>query len=238
MKKLHRLFVTGVFAVTAYSAPMVAAQDIMSDLEVAAYVDLVSDYRFRGISMTNKKPTAQGGIDLGLNGFYAGAWASGLNKTYTGADTEIDLVAGYGFDMSETVSASVGYIYYGYVGGSDLDFHEINATLSATIADVSWGLGIYYSPSQSNLGDEDNTYLQATAEYPLPDTNWSFNAAIGYETGFFPDALVGGSKWDYSVGTSYAFNDHFSASLSLMDTNRGATREAGTTVLLTIGASF
>ena len=35
----------------------------------------VSDYRFRGVSQTNKKPAVQGGLDLALkNGLSFGTW--------------------------------------------------------------------------------------------------------------------------------------------------------------------
>src|SRR3546814_3220400 len=55
-----------------------------SAFDISANVSLTSDYRFRGISLSDKGPAIQGGVDIGHDsGFFGGGWASSI------ADTEI-----------------------------------------------------------------------------------------------------------------------------------------------------
>ena len=59
---------------TAPAAPAAAASEpAKSDWTVAGNAGLFSDYRFRGISQTDKRPALQGGIDIShASGFYVG----------------------------------------------------------------------------------------------------------------------------------------------------------------------
>src|SRR5690606_34110216 len=65
---------------------------------LSANFSLVSDYRFRGISQTDKKPGIQGGFDYShASGFYVGNWnASVTTDSYNGgAGLEMDFYAGF-----------------------------------------------------------------------------------------------------------------------------------------------
>ena len=54
--------------------------DPPSDFTFSGYVQGVSDYRFRGYSLSGGDPALQGTINLNhSSGFYAGAWASSLD---------------------------------------------------------------------------------------------------------------------------------------------------------------
>jgi len=81
---------------------------------------LVSDYRFRGISQTDKHPAGQGGFDLALkSGLYVGTWTSNVSQwTATGASQEIDLYGGYKGTLPMDVGFDVGYIAYRYPGNT------------------------------------------------------------------------------------------------------------------------
>src|SRR6478672_1722854 len=71
------------FAQTATPAPAPEP-----DYTLAANVGAVTDYRFRGISQTSKKPAIQGGLDFAhKSGAYLGAWASNVRwvKDFNGA---------------------------------------------------------------------------------------------------------------------------------------------------------
>ena len=57
--------------------------------ETTANIALVSDYVFRGVSLSDNGPAIQGGFDWSSEMLYAGAWASSLSE-----DMEIDLYAG------------------------------------------------------------------------------------------------------------------------------------------------
>ena len=83
-----------------------------------ANVNIVSDYRFRGIDQTWGQPAVQAGADWsGANGLYTGTWLSNVSgNSYPGSSLELDLYAGYngkvGDDWTWTVGA-YGYLYPG-----------------------------------------------------------------------------------------------------------------------------
>ena len=83
-------------------------------------VNIVSDYRFRGIDQTWGKPAVQGGADLALaNGLYAGVWASNVSgNSYPGGSLEMDLYAGYNGKLNDDVSYTVGGYGYVYPGAN------------------------------------------------------------------------------------------------------------------------
>lgn len=48
----------------------------------SAYVSVVSDYRFRGISQTFRRPALQAGVDCAPGrGFYVGTWGASIYGT-------------------------------------------------------------------------------------------------------------------------------------------------------------
>ena len=81
-----------------------------SFLTATANVNVVSDYRFRGIDQTWGKPAVQGGADLVLaNGLYAGVWASNVSgNSYPGGSLEMDYYAGYNGKFNDDFGYTVG----------------------------------------------------------------------------------------------------------------------------------
>jgi uncharacterized protein (TIGR02001 family) len=63
---------------------------------VSGSVSLVSDYSFRGLAQSNRKPALQGGIEYAsAGGFYAGAWGSSISwlsdgQTDISSNVELD----------------------------------------------------------------------------------------------------------------------------------------------------
>ena len=99
----------------AASAP--AAAEVKSDWTITGNAGLFSDYRFRGISQTNKKPAFQGGFDIGhASGFYVGNWNSNVDSAlYNGANIEMDFYGGYKMTAGH-VTLDFGALYYYYPG--------------------------------------------------------------------------------------------------------------------------
>ncbi len=93
-------------------------------VELSANVALVSDYRFRGISQTDKKAAIQGGFDASFEpGFYVGTWASSIDfgDVTDGSGSygtmEIDYYAGWTGPIGDSdFGIDVGYMYYQYPG--------------------------------------------------------------------------------------------------------------------------
>lgn len=81
---------------------------------------IVSDYRFRGVSQTDKKPAGQGGFDIAhKSGLYLGTWTSNVSQwTAAGASQEVDLYGGYKGTLPMDVGFDVGYIAYQYPGNT------------------------------------------------------------------------------------------------------------------------
>ena len=100
---------------TLVLAPQARAADAAAPFATAtANVNLVSDYRFRGIDQTWGKPAVQGGADLALaNGLYAGVWASNVSgNSYPGGSLELDYYAGYNGKIDDFGYTAGGYGYY------------------------------------------------------------------------------------------------------------------------------
>lgn len=163
---------------------------------------VVSDYRFRGYSLSDERPAVQGGLTISTpSGLYAYGWAStideyGADLDGRGATVEIDLGFGYatslgGFDLD------VSAVRYVYPGGRDVEFWEIPASASRSVGDWTLTLGGAYVPKQDNTGG-DNTYVFAGADWALPTARpVTLSLRVGREDGAFAD-----DKTDWSLGAS------------------------------------
>ena len=176
-------------------------------------IDLVSDYRFRGISLSNSGPALQSGIEAEANGFYAGVWASTIAR-FAGTKSELDIYGGWrgavgGFDVD------AGVVTYLYPRGDGTKYAELQASVGRTIGPVEVKAGGYYAPSQKHIGT-DNLYLYADLRAGLPNTPLTFTAGIGYEDG----SLAGpdGKKLDWSLGTEIAM-EKFTIGLKYVDSD-------------------
>lgn len=197
------------------------AQDEQPDeepaIELSANISVVSDYRFRGISASDRDPAIQGGIDVTAgSGWFAGIWASSIAE-YGGADAEVDLYVGYGneiggFEYSVTANA------YLYPDGQDVNYGEFQANLSKTLGPVKLGAEVAYVPNQKNI-QTDNIYLGMSLDVPLSKTPFTLRSRGGYEDGFY------NSKWDWEVGVAFE-KDWGVVSLSALGTNYSGALEA------------
>lgn len=180
-------------------------------LDVSVTATVVSDYRFRGVSLSDRDPAAQGSVDLTWNGFYAGAWASSIART---ADTnvELDLYAGYA-GSAGPIEYEVGAIAYLYPGGSgDATIYEGTASLSYTLGPATAKLTANYAPDQENLAG-DNLYVSGELRAGIPTTPVTIFAQLGRERGSFY-----GRKWDWSLGLEVT-RGPFTAGIAYVDTN-------------------
>ena len=207
---------TALLSALVLAAPSASAQDAggLSEIDVSFNVTGVSEYRFRGLSLSDFDPAAQGSVEASLGGFTVGAWASSLSNSVTGADTEIDLYGSYGFDLGNGWSANVGGTAYLFAGGNDLDYYEISAGFGYENEDYSAGFGVAYVPTQDNAANTDNIYFFSDVSFGVAE-NLSLSLHGGFEDGAF-----GNDKVDWSVMAEYTFK---AATLSVgyVDTNRG-----------------
>ncbi|MEI5685540.1 MULTISPECIES: TorF family putative porin [Sphingomonas] len=225
------LAATTLAAVTSMPA---AAQDTAPPkaVTVSGNVALVSDYRLRGVSQTDKEGAVQGGITIAHeSGVYVGTWASNLAGwgTFGGSNMELDLIGGYKHAISGG-AIDVGLTWYMYPGGaSKTDFAEPYAKLSGTIGPVNLLAGVAYAPKQEALGKwynsgadyatgvpnrpgkkNDNLYLWGDFASAIPTTPFTAKAHIGYSkgnSGLGPNGTSvapTGEYWDWLLGADYA----------------------------------
>ncbi len=132
------------------------------DYTVSYNLGVVTDYRYRGISQSARKPALQGGIDYAhKNGFYLGGWASTITwikdssvpplATAKGP-VELDLYGGYKGAINDTFSYDVGALQYWYVGNSFKNITGTNANTLELYGALSAGPGtLKYSHSLTDL---------------------------------------------------------------------------------------
>ncbi len=145
-------------------------------LKVGVTPAIASDYLFRGISQTRNNWAYQGTLDIQHeSGVYVGAFLSNakfLANPYNDARQELDLLAGYRFELAG-VSLDVGYIAYLYPGqdkapGGQLnEFQEVGVRGSYTIDPVKLGLSFFYSPNFFGRSG-DGYYVEGAADVTLP----------------------------------------------------------------------
>ena len=252
MKFSHSMYALALVA-SAYAAPA-AAQDAAPEPAASPFTinggaTLVSDYRFRGISQTNRKPAVQGSFTVGhASGFYATVWGSSIDDyVAAGSDQEIDLVAGYKTTLGGT-TVDVGATYYLYPGaccGTDTNFIEPYVAVSQTFGVISAKVLAAYAPKQKGLsignGSEDSFYLAGDLTTTIPNTSFGVAAHLGHSFG--PSYLtIGKGYTDWSIGGTYAIKN-LSLGLSYVDTNKslaGPTGKnlSGSGVVASIGVAF
>lgn len=204
------------------------------DFTVTTTIGGVSDYRFRGISLSGEEPALQGSLEAAhSSGFYAGAWASTLGDSGS-ADVEVDLYGGWSGDVG-AATLDVGLLGYVYPDGSNLDYLEIYGSAGWTLGPATATLGVNYAPDQKNVAGDDNLYLYGDLAAGIPTTPVTLRAHLGYEDGGFggPD----GDKIDWSLGAEYALGPVVLGA-AYVDTDIGGLDEADATVVFSLTASF
>lgn len=207
------------------------AGPISLDFTLAA----LTDYRFRGLSLSGKDPEITAEIDVAHeSGLYATVWASNvaLDGDGKGNDAEIDFIGGFSKDVGN-VNFDVGIIYYTYVDHSDFNYYDLLASVTVPVGKASVTVGGAYAPKQGNIGDQDNSYVYIKGDMPIGDSPLSVHGTFGYEDGAFAD-----HKKDWALGASYDLGGGFSASLDYIDTAHALTPLGDATAVFSISKSF
>src|SRR3546814_1443546 len=113
---------TTLFRSLLSSAPAFAQEEPAGPVTVTGSVGLVSDYRFRGVSQSDRGMAIQGGITATHeSGFYVGTWGSNLGGwgRFGGANMERDLVAGYPAALGEGNKGDIGLNWDMYPSGAE-----------------------------------------------------------------------------------------------------------------------
>ena len=221
------------FAQTAPDAAAAtpAAAAPASPWAFTANVGLFSDYRFRGISQTDKKPALQGGFDLGhSSGLYIGNWNSNVDSAfYNGANIEMDFYGGYKHAFDGGFGLDLGVIYYYYPnsgsnpgGSTKIDNTELylGAGYGPVTLKYSYAVSDFFGAPDSS----GSSYLDLGFSYDLGN-NFGVVAHYGYQwlkggavvTQINGDTANNISDW--KLGATYTI-DGWVIALSYIATNR------------------
>jgi uncharacterized protein (TIGR02001 family) len=237
-----------LLAASAMSTPALAQDAPSGPLTLSGGIDVVSDYRFRGISLSNEKVAVQPSLTLSHeSGFYVSTWGSSLPDSPLYGKFELDLIAGFSTELAPGTSVDLNATYYTYPGNRDWagpsDYVEFIGSLSHDIGPVSASGTVAYAPKQSSLGDNDNIYLNFGLSSGIPDTPVTLSANLGYTDGSLGGVSADGNYLDWSLGASFAA-DIFTFSVNYIDTDvkKTAVKAVDTlydpTVVFTLGVAF
>jgi len=203
------------------AAGMLAMAAAANAGDFSSTVTAVSDYDFRGVSLSATDPALQASVDFAAeNGFYAGAWVSNFDygSSYDG-DLELDLYGGFAGETGGGLGWDVGVVWYSYPGSSSsatkvkvYDYPEFYASISKGAFKLKqWYTDDY---SGSNL---DEMYTEVNASFELP-SGFTLNLHTGYNYGDGIKASFGKEFLDYSAGVTHGLG-HFTAGLKLTGTD-------------------
>ena len=210
-----------------------------SPYTLAGNLGIFSQYIFRGLTQTNRQPAVQGGFDFSHeSGFYAGTWLSNISwlkenasvpgaiaGTYGGGGSlEMDLYGGYKWNLPSDIVLDLGTLYYWYPG----DINTVAVTPAGTPKADTWEIYVApswkwlsakysYSIKSDTFGVKDSkgtTYLDLSANYPIPDSAFTLIAHWGWQK------YKGTDPRNATAGTVIQSNDTL---FSYKDVKLGAT---------------
>ncbi len=236
MTNIRKFVLASLVAASAISASPAFAEDAKDEdkgpIDVEFTLAAVSDYRFRGVSLSDKKLAIQPGVTVKHDsGVYVGLWGSNVADN-GGDDIELDVTIGIEKEFG-SVTGNVGMVSYVYPGASNLNYVEFMGGASAKLGPATVGANVAYAPKQANIGSQDNIYAGVTAEIPLGEMPVTLVGSFGIEDGAF-----GNSKRDWSVGADIDVTG-VTFGLRYIDTARTAGA-AGTdpTLVFSLSKSF
>lgn len=221
--KLHcATYMTGMAALAALASPAyaqtaAAPAEPKPDYTLTGNFGIYSQYIFRGLTQTDRKPAFQGGFDYAhASGFYLGTWGSNISWLHDagvvnhGASLEWDFYGGYRTTFADDWGVDAGVLYY-YYPGSYIDGVTRPDTTELYVAGSWKWLSLKYSHSVSNtfgVPDSHNSgYLDLSANYPLTDA-LTLNAHVGRQeyrgrtNGFDNSDTLNYTDW--KLGLTYA----------------------------------
>jgi uncharacterized protein (TIGR02001 family) len=243
----------GLFATPALAEEPAAPPPAIT---ITGGATLVSDYRFRGISQTDRNFAVQGTATIThSSGFYISFWGSSVDDYVTASGQghqELDLIAGYKKTIGGT-TIDFGALYYVYpktrLAGdrSSSNFIEPYFDISHTLGPVTAKATINYAPKQKALAldqigpKRDNVYLAGDLSAAIPHSPLGLTAHLGHTFG--PSWLsIGKGYTDWGLGATLTYKA-LSFGLQYVDTDGAFITPTGKNaskagVVGSVGVSF
>jgi len=243
---MKNLFAAAALVAGLLPVAAAAQEEAKPAVTISGSATIASDYRFRGVSQSDKEMAVQGGVTLTHeSGLYAGVWGSNLAGwgTFGGANMELDLIGGYKLPVTDNATLDVGLVWYMYPGGADeSDFAEPYVKLTGATGPATLTAGVAYAPKQPALANvsaapnsrgqkDDNLYLWGDGALAIGGTPLTAKAHIGYSDGnpgLGPNGTSvapTGRYWDWSLGMDATWRN-LMLNISYVDTDIGKAEAA------------
>ena len=218
-------FIASVFLAAASAAPVFATgAEPTPEFTFTGNAALSSEYIFRGIGQTDRKPAISGGVDLAhASGLYVGNWNSNISwlsdsNASVSSSIEMDFYGGYKGKITDALSYDIGDLYYYYPGRYPNGFTKPH-TNEVYVALTFGPLTAKYSYATTNLfgtltpsGEktDGSGYIDLTYTGDLGN-GLTLGAHVGHQTvkGFsdasYTDYKLGLTKDFYGYAVSAAF---------------------------------
>ena len=224
-----------VLALAAASAPALAED---AGLSLSGEAAIVSDYRYRGVSLSGRDPALQAGVELSHDsGLYAGVWGSTIEGGALWGDVEVDLTAGWSGDVAENLTVDAMLSYYAYpdgdAGAGPAHYWEATGKLTRSFGGVEGSAGASYAWEQAALGG-DSLYLFTEAAAPIATTPLVVKAGAGYSTGAL---AYDGGNLDWTLGLEAEIGP-VALGLAYVDTDVTGVPDARAGLVFSLAASF
>ena len=214
-------------AIAATTAPASAEE---REFSWSITVGGTSDYVFRGLSLNNEDPAAQGSIDMSYGILYWGAWASNIsgdgdsaNGVLGFAPWELDLYMGITPSLGQ-LNFDFGVVGYLYPAAENSgDYVEFKAGMNTELVkSLTGGLTFWYTPDSNNYGE--TWTLEGTLTYALPQMGIfepSLSGLVGYSedvdsNGLFSNISDNYTYWNAGLSVTV---EKFTMDFRYWDTN-------------------
>ena len=246
--------VIGLSALALSSAVFAQTKAPEPDYTLSYNAGVVTEYRYRGISQSGKKPALQGGVDFAhKDGAYLGLWASTISWIKDSGPglkgpVEADIYGGYKGAINDTFSYDVGGLQYWYVNNnyknvaSNANTFELYGALTAGPVTAKYSRSL--TDLFGTLNSKGSGYLDLSATFDLGN-GLSVVPHVGRQTiknfgnytdyslalnkdidGLVLSATLLGTNWKNKFGTAFTLPGSGSKDL------------AGNTVVLGIKKNF
>lgn len=201
-------------------------------------VTLLTDYRLRGASLSDKEPVIQGVVQAEIPvsenlSLYGGIWGSSLDKDAGAGAMETDFYAGV-IGKFDDLTVKARYLRLVFHDANNIDFDQFEIGASFPAGPLNLGVGAVHDEYN---GGGHSTYGYARAGYSIPDTGVGLSGLIGYEDGTGWDGKV-----NWGLGATYTTGP-VTFGAEYIDTNKfsaasNGKNRAGGTVVFSVGGSF
>lgn len=191
-----------IIALAAMACAVSALNAQESELSVSATVAWESEYVFRGVQLSDS--AFQPAVDISYGGAYLGLWTSMPVNSKDDLSREVDIYAGYGFDVSETFSIDFGATVYYYPSRRDAGLYSLIPQDMNNDGVIAAGEGI--TPAQQAAA-ADRTTVEGYI-------GGSFATLLNPSLYFYYDFTLENFTIEGSAGHSFAVNENVSFDLA------------------------